>query len=554
MVIRMKNRIIFSVLAIIIFSSCGDGLGNSYKDLFNDIEHIYVSGITLDSGVFESVYFGKSVNLHATLSPPDATDQKVTWSIVSGSSLASVNSEKGILRAGNTAGDIRVRAVTRDGGFSAECVITISGVILPGLSTIAVSHGKMQPSFSKSIYNYLDAPIPWSVSSVSIIPSAVQGGSEIMINGVPAESGMPYNLAVNTGSNPVSVVVTAADGLSYLTYDVDIYRAVPVYKTGAGSINGYILDPREDGSIRRGEAWPNPRFSDNGNGTITDKMSGLVWIKNLVPHGAANDWNNSLSSSENLIYAGKTDWRLPNVRELLSMHNWGEPAQNWLLKSGFTGVPSELKCWSSSIDPATSSKVWGVYFNYAISIIEKNSNQYTADSYWWAVRSGSKLQSTGQTNNTTSGEDGFYQKGVSIPIKHFCINSNGTITDNMTGLVWLKDANPGTSPLTWKDCLKYADELNAGIKSGNCGFTNWRIPTVNEILSIIDFSSSLNFSAWLSSQGFLNAQSGTAYFYVTSTTDESYPLNVWSISRNDRSLISESKLSGFQMLLVRSTE
>ena len=554
MVIVKKCRVIISLFACIVFSSCGGGLGSAYKDLFDDIEHIYVTGITLDKGVFESVYSGRTVNLHATFSPPDATDKKVTWSIVSGSSLASIDSDNGVLSAGNTSGDIKVRAVTRDGGFAAECVIAITSVIHPGLSSVVVSHGNLQPVFSKTFYDYLDAPIPWNVSSVYILPSAVQGGSEIKINGAAAESGVPYKLTVNTGSNHVSVVVTTADGLSYLTYDVDLYRAVPVYKTGAGNISGYTLDPREDGSMQCGEAWLNPRFTDNGNGTITDKMSGLVWIKNLVPHGAANDWSNSLSSSENLSYAGKTDWRLPNVRELLSMQNWGKPAQNWLLKSGFTGVPSELKCWSSSIDPASASKVWGVYFNYSISIIEKNSNQYTADSYWWPVRSGSQLQSTGQTNNTTSGEDGFYQKGVSIPVKHFCINSDGTITDNMTGLVWLKDANPSTSPLTWKDCLKYTDDLNAGIQSGNCGFTNWRVPAVNEILSIIDYSSTLTFSAWLSSQGFLNAQSGTAYFYATSTTDASYPLHVWSISRNDRSLRSESKTSNFQMLLVRNTE
>src|SRR3989338_4724914 len=36
----------------------------------------------------------------------------------------------------------------------------------------------------------------------------------------------------------------------------------------------------DDGDIRAGVAWPNPRFTDNGNGTVTDNLTGLMWTKN----------------------------------------------------------------------------------------------------------------------------------------------------------------------------------------------------------------------------------------------------------------------------------
>ena len=43
------------------------------------------------------------------------------------------------------------------------------------------------------------------------------------------------------------------------------------------------LDPAptgSDGDLQKGVAWPNPRFTDNANGTVTDNLTGLIWLKN----------------------------------------------------------------------------------------------------------------------------------------------------------------------------------------------------------------------------------------------------------------------------------
>ena len=39
----------------------------------------------------------------------------------------------------------------------------------------------------------------------------------------------------------------------------------------------------DDGDIRAGKPWPNPRFSDNGNQTVTDNLTGLVWTRDANP-------------------------------------------------------------------------------------------------------------------------------------------------------------------------------------------------------------------------------------------------------------------------------
>ncbi len=58
-------------------------------------------------------------------------------------------------------------------------------------------------------------------------------------------------------------------------------------------------------------------FVDNGDGTITDNATGLLWQQ--ADDGVARDWQNSLTYAETLVLAGHSDWRLPNAKELQSI-------------------------------------------------------------------------------------------------------------------------------------------------------------------------------------------------------------------------------------------
>ena len=121
-----------------------------------------------------------------------------------------------------------------------------------------------------------------------------------------------------------------------------------------------------DGDLQRGVAWPAPRFTDNDDGTVTDNLTGLVWLKNADAFGTRT-WANALADCAALqdgdhgLTDGSTagDWRLPNVRELQSLIDYGRsfPA----LPSGhpFTGVWS-AGYWSSSADAVSTSAAWNV--------------------------------------------------------------------------------------------------------------------------------------------------------------------------------------------------
>lgn len=94
----------------------------------------------------------------------------------------------------------------------------------------------------------------------------------------------------------------------------------------------------DDGYYEKGYPKSGARFTDNGDGTITDNATGLMWVQDgyanqvTVPattHTVEGNWwkynmGNALLYCERLNYAGYTDWRLPNVKELLSINDYGK--------------------------------------------------------------------------------------------------------------------------------------------------------------------------------------------------------------------------------------
>ena len=96
------------------------------------------------------------------------------------------------------------------------------------------------------------------------------------------------------------------------------------------------------------------RFADNGDGTVTDICTGLMWQKESAP--GKYTWQQALRYCEGLDLAGRDDWRLPNVNELQSIVDYSR--------------------WEPSIDPVFAAEPWGYW----------SSSTYLPDSrYAWGV-------------------------------------------------------------------------------------------------------------------------------------------------------------------------
>jgi hypothetical protein len=171
----------------------------------------------------------------------------------------------------------------------------------------------------------------------------------------------------------------------------------PVEKTGLTDSDA----TGDDGYWQKGVAWPDPRFTDNGNGTVTDNLTGLIWLKNANCFGGRN-WEtaltdaNTLNSGECGLTDGSSegDWRLPNVKELQSLINYRGYYDPPALPSAhpFSTVQSDYY-WSSTphvflVPPGTSSatgdNAWCVGFDRGVVVYEGK----TGGLYVWPVRGG----------------------------------------------------------------------------------------------------------------------------------------------------------------------
>jgi hypothetical protein len=157
-------------------------------------------------------------------------------------------------------------------------------------------------------------------------------------------------------------VVCAEDGF----YVIPSMKVVP--KTGQTTSYG----TRDDGALQKGVASPTPRFTDNGNGTVTDNLTRLIWMKNANAFGQQT-WDNALSTANNLKSgdAGLTDgskvgdWRLPNLRELQSLVDYGKYSPPLPDDHPFTDVVTggrDCYYWSSTTNASITNYnyVWNV--------------------------------------------------------------------------------------------------------------------------------------------------------------------------------------------------
>ncbi len=358
-------------------------------------------------------------------------------------------------------------------------------------------------------------------------------------------------------------------GANFAAYDGS---APLVSLAGTGQTQSYA--DGDDGALRKGAAWPSNRFTDNQDGSVSDHLTGLVWLKNagcFTPAlfaAALTDANQLATGACGLTDGSKAgDWRLPNVNELESLIDVSQNNPALQQESPFVNVSNGIYWTSTSYfgGQTGSPAAWAIrmgdgrYMNDAGSNVKTTSNNAV-----WAVRGSGggtiKLQSTGQYVTYAAGDDGSIQAGVPPTFEHWVDKGNGTIVDTVTGLIWLKKA----------DCI-HTDWASAGaavnsLASGQCGLTDgstagsWRMPNRNELLSLQDRQENNNGaffdSTYVSPDGTLfRSPIFTNYvenqYYWTSTTDAANPSEAWTIFSCDYGVYDIPKTDAEYALAVR---
>ncbi len=232
-----------------------------------------------------------------------------------------------------------------------------------------------------------------------------------------------------------------------------------------------------------------PRYKNNGDGTITDLVTGLMWSKSADLSGDGDiDVNDKLTASaaENKAstfnLAGYNDWRLPTIKELYSL----------IMFNGEDVSPESTS--ASGLQPFIDND----YFEFAYGDTDAGQRiidaQYASSTYY-VDKSDMELlfgvnfadgRIKGYGLQTFNGEKTFYvlyvRGNTSYGQNDFKDNGDGTITDNATGLMWMQDDNGVT--LNWEDALDYAEDMEFA------GYSDWRLPNAKELQSIVDYSRS----------------------------------------------------------------
>jgi hypothetical protein len=279
----------------------------------------------------------------------------------------------------------------------------------------------------------------------------------------------------------VSRFETAAQptGLSY-----------PIVDTGQGKCyddQAEIACPAERRSFNGQDAQyagNTPRYHDNGDGTVSDLVTGLMWQKDP---GEKMTYSRAVAGASTLKLAGYKDWRLPSIKELYSL----------ILFDGTD--PSGCPVGTCSATPFIDTRYFGFQYGdtgvgertidsqFASSTKYVSTTMNGAESMFGVNFADGRIKGypTGPMARQSSGKLFFvlYVRGnKSYGVNAFADNRDGTITDDATGLIWMQsDSGKG---MTWADALAFCENSSAA------GHSDWRLPSAKELQSIVDYSRS----------------------------------------------------------------
>ena len=378
----------------------------------------------------------------------------------------------------------------------------------------------------------------------TITPDANYTIGNVVVDGVSAGSVTTYNFANINANHTISA--------SFAKNDNTANPRTKLPKTGQKMT--YAMG--DDGNIQAGIEWPAQRFAENGDGTLTDNLTGLMWLKDggcMKAKGkstitAVAGLNNHQVQNNCTGYTGNySDWRLPTVNELKSLVNYGAPdSAQWLNSEGFLNMQSTYY-WSATSYLGTATKTWMITL---INGVEKIGSSNTGYILPVRIVNSDSLPKTGQTVIYNPADETYIQEKIEWPAPRFTDNGDGTVMDSLTGLMWLKDA--GCLKNRWNDSLNIIVDFNTNAQRYACSgysanYNDWRMPNVKELESMINYDVS-NAAGWLNSAGFTNVKYSS---YWSSTTSRKSASLAWMMNMKKSGKLLQNKKSTFYAWPVR---
>jgi hypothetical protein len=262
-------------------------------------------------------------------------------------------------------------------------------------------------------------------------------------------------------------------------------------------------------------------FTDNGNGTVTDNNTGLIWQKedndtDYNWYQASGTFDAAYNPSTysvcgSLSLGGYSDWRLPSKKELMTIVDYGVHFPGPTINATYFPNTQLSFYWSST--PYADNP----YFAWSVNFRDGGVDHDRGKGDYYYVRC---------------------MHGGQSPSQNLIDNGNGTVTDNVTGLLW-QQGEPG--PMRWDSALSYCEGLYLA------GHSDWRLPNIKELESL---TSDTRYNPAIDTNFF---PSVIASAYWSSTTNAYVnPSNAWFVHFYDGHIFDyEKSLNHYYVRCVR---
>jgi hypothetical protein len=256
-----------------------------------------------------------------------------------------------------------------------------------------------------------------------------------------------------------------------------------------------------------------PKYQDNGDGTVTDLNTNLMWLQSA---GDKVSYSQGANKADSFSFAGYDDWRTPSIKELYSLID-------------FSGTnPNVQAPDASGLSPFINTDYFD--FEYGDTSVGDRiiDSQWITSNVYVATTMGQKcffgvnfadgrIKCYPIDSLRNNGYFMRYVRGDLYGENSFKDNGDMTISDNSTGLMWQQ--NDSLEGMIWKEALDYCEELNLA------SYDDWRLPNAKELQSIVDYTrspdttSSPAIDPVFVTTSILNEAKQTDYpFYWTGTT------------------------------------
>ncbi|MEM9160896.1 MAG: DUF1566 domain-containing protein, partial [Verrucomicrobiota bacterium] len=222
-----------------------------------------------------------------------------------------------------------------------------------------------------------------------------------------------------------------------------------------------------------------PSYKDNGDGTVTDLVTGLMWTKTPIKA----TYQEALDGAETCEVGGYDDWRVPSIKEIYSLMQFNglDPDPNSNLTEGLIPFIDRSVFDFEYGDPREGERV--IDSQFVTTSVNVSPIMTGQESFFGLNLADGRIKAYPTQSRREKKFRALYTRGnVAYGKNEFRDHGDGTITDAATGLMWMKaDSVEG---MDWPTALGYAEQMEFA------GHSDWRLPSAKELQSIIDYERS----------------------------------------------------------------